>query len=419
MKLSRIGRISMALAVSVAIGLGMTACGGGTIGYMWVLGTQFNQIAGFKIDDFTGNLTNIVGAPFSSGGTNPVSLVVKTGGRYVYVINKGNATTAGSIALFSVGGDGTLTYQTSYNSSGTIPVWATMDGSGSFLYVLDQLDPTNTPVNGVVPPNATGTGDITVFSADPNTGRLSLVLNQQLKTPAGTLFSYFPVGYKPIMVKVSGSCVYSLNTGDSTLSPYSVGGGGQLIVASNSSISTGTNTDGNPRKLTSINTGGTYVYLTDASATSTSAGGQILPYTVGTNCALNTLTGGAINNLALTANPVYSFTESKGLRLYVLNQSTTNTTNANSTISAFSIDSTTGKLQPLPDTANPYSVGSGPMCMVEDPTNQYVYTSNNIDGTVTGKLINQNTGQLSNLTHGSTFTAVGLATCLAVSGNVN
>ena len=81
----------MALAVSVAIGLGMTACGGGTIGYMWVLGTQFNQIAGFKIDDFTGNLTNVVGSPFSSGGTNPVSLVVKTGGRYVYVINKGNS----------------------------------------------------------------------------------------------------------------------------------------------------------------------------------------------------------------------------------------------------------------------------------------------------------------------------------------
>jgi 6-phosphogluconolactonase (cycloisomerase 2 family) len=419
MKLSRIGRISMALAVSVAIGLGMTACGGGTIGFMWVLGTQFNQIAGFKIDDFTGNLTNTVGSPYGSGGTNPVSIVVKAGGRYVYVINQGNSTTAGNISLFSVGGNGTLTYQTSYSSSGTIPVWATMDAGGTFLYVLDQLDPTNTLVNGVVPPNASGTGDITVFASDPNTGRLSLVQNQQLKTPTGTLYSYFPVGLKPTMVKISGSCLYSLNTGNATLSPYSIGSGGQLILPTNSTISTGTNTDGNPRQLTSINTGGTYVYLTDASATSTSAGGQILPYTVGTNCALNTLTGGAINNLALTANPVNSFTESKGLRLYVLNRSTTNTTNSNSTISAFSIDSTTGKLQPLPDPANPYSVGSGPMCMVEDPTNQYVYTSNNIDGSVTGKIINQNTGQLSGLTHGSTFTAVGLATCLAVSGNVN
>ena len=294
-----------------------------------------------------------------------------------------------------------------------------MDAGGAFLYVLDKLDPTNTPVNGVVPPNATGTGDVTVFAADPNTGRLSLVQNQNLKTPSGTLYSYFPVGLTPTMVKISGSCLYSLNSGNATLSPYSIGTGGQLVQTTNSTISTGTNTDGNPRQLTSINTGGTYVYLTDASATSASAGGQILPYTVGTNCALNTLTGGAINNLALTSYPVNSFTDSKGRYLYVLNRSTTNTTNANSSISAFNIDSTTGKLQPIPDTTNPYSVGSGPMCMVEDPTNQYVFTSNNIDGSVTGKLINQNTGQLSGLTHGSTFPAVGLATCLAVSGNVN
>src|SRR5665213_4477212 len=80
MKLSRIGRIGMAFVVSVAIGLGMTACGGGTIGFMWVLGTQYNQIAGFKIDDFTGNLTQVIHSPFASGGSNPVSLVVTPGG---------------------------------------------------------------------------------------------------------------------------------------------------------------------------------------------------------------------------------------------------------------------------------------------------------------------------------------------------
>ena len=108
MKLSRFGRISMALAVSVAVGLGMTACGGGTVGFMWVLGTQYNQIAGFKIDDYTGNLTNTVSSPYPSSGTDPVSIVVKAGGRFLYVINKGNSTTAGNIALFTVGGDGNL-----------------------------------------------------------------------------------------------------------------------------------------------------------------------------------------------------------------------------------------------------------------------------------------------------------------------
>ena len=60
MTLSRIGRISRAFVVSVAIGLSMSACGGGTIGFMWVLGDQYNQIVGYKIDDYTGNLTQTV-----------------------------------------------------------------------------------------------------------------------------------------------------------------------------------------------------------------------------------------------------------------------------------------------------------------------------------------------------------------------
>ena len=74
----------------------MTACGGGTIAYLWVLGAQYNQIAGFKVDDFTGNLTPVLNSPFSSNGTNPVSVVVKAGGRYVYVVNKGVAATSTS-----------------------------------------------------------------------------------------------------------------------------------------------------------------------------------------------------------------------------------------------------------------------------------------------------------------------------------
>src|SRR5258708_28890955 len=123
MKLSRIGRVSMALVVSVAMGLGMTACGGGTIGFMWVLGTQYNQIAAFKIDDFTGNLTTPPGSPFTSGGTNPGSLVVKPGGRYLYGVNECTALTtdtkvgvtcpangAGCVAIaeFAIGGQALL-----------------------------------------------------------------------------------------------------------------------------------------------------------------------------------------------------------------------------------------------------------------------------------------------------------------------
>ena len=87
-------------------------------------------------------------------------------------------------------------------------------------------------------------------------------------------------------------------------------------------------------------------------------------------------------------------TDSKNKYLYVLNHGTTNSQNPNSSISAYVIQST-GALAPISDPQNPYPVGNGPVCMVEDPSNQYMYTSNFNDGSVTGKYINSNTGQLS------------------------
>ena len=152
MKLSRIGRVSMALAVSVAMGLGMTACGGGTVGFLWVLGTQYNQIAGFKIDNYTGNLREMPHQPFTSGGANPVSLVVKPGGRYLYVVNKGVTPAGGNtsgeqkcgangagIAEFSIGGDGVLTFQQCFQTQGSTPVWAQMLASVSAIALTDTM----------------------------------------------------------------------------------------------------------------------------------------------------------------------------------------------------------------------------------------------------------------------------------------
>jgi 6-phosphogluconolactonase (cycloisomerase 2 family) len=285
-------------------------------------------------------------------------------------VNKGTATTGGNIAEFSVGGDGTLTFQAAFTSQGTTPVWAALDSSGNFLYVLDTLAPSTTACN----PVGSTCGDITVFSIATDTGRLSLVPNAQLLNSNGTQLTYFPVGVSPIMTKTTGGCLMTVNSADNSVFPYQTNGTtGQLTLPSGvTTIPTGAS------KLTSINTSGSYVYLTDAGATASTS--QILPYTVGTNCALNTLTGGPVANLPLTANPTYSFTDARNRYLYVLNQSTTNTQNANSTISAYTIDQTNGKLQPIPDTNNPYPIGSGPVCMVEDPTNQYVYTSNRVDG---------------------------------------
>jgi 6-phosphogluconolactonase (cycloisomerase 2 family) len=417
----------MALVVSVAMGLGMTACGGGTIGFMWVLGTQYNQIAAFEIDDFTGNLTVVPHSPFTSGGSNPVSIVVKPGGRYVYVVNKGGGSatsasgslpcgTGGGVSQFTVGGQGVLTFQQCFQTQGSNPVWAANDSTGNYLYVLDQFGPNSVCSNNPSTPGAVETagscyGDITVFSVDPNVGRLTLVLNQQIKDPTTQMqLTYFPVGNTPSMLALSGSCLFTLDSADQTVYPYAAGSNGQLTLTTNSTINTGAT------RATSIISGGSAVYITDAGAANTP--GQILPYTVGaTSCSLNTITGGATQNISPASTPAYSLVDSKSQYLYIANQSTTNTTNANSSISAFNIQSN-GTLQKLVDISNPYPVGAGPVCMVEDPSNQYIYTSNG-DGTVTGKSLYQPNGYLSDLKNGSTFTAVGQATCLAVSGAID
>jgi 6-phosphogluconolactonase (cycloisomerase 2 family) len=414
----------MALFASLALGLGMTACGGGTIGYMWVLGQQYNQIVGFKVDDFSGNLTEVPGAPFSSNGSVPVSLVVKTGGRYVYVINQGvggSATGPGTgqtIALYSVGGDGSLSYQQSYHSQGYISQWAQMDSSGTFLYVLDKYSPGVNAMSGLYDAaNTDGNGSITVFAADVNTGRLSLVTNAQTQVN-GVNTPFWEVGPAPIMSKSQGGCLFTVNSGQTnnvqTVTPYTIGSSGQLVNVTTGNIII-TPTTGTATNITSINGGGSFIFLTDA------ANNIIYGYSEGGTCGLNALNGGTTANIAGTANPVYSMLTTTGslTYLYVLNGSPNDTlpTTPNSNISAFSINSSNQELQPI--TGAPYTVGSGPVCMVEDPTNQYVYISNHNDGTVTGKTFNSTTGELAQLSKGSTFAASGLAGCLAISGAID
>ena len=444
MKFRGIGRLSMALAASVALGLGMTACGGGTVGYMWVAGTVStssgaSQVVGFKVDDYTGNLTTAPLSPYTSGGSNPANILVRPGGRYVYVVNTGTFGPAldpvtqkpisngdGNIAEFTVGGDGRLVYQQSFRTQGNTPVWASMDTSGNYLYALDTLAPAGTTYN------TARLGDITVFQIDPNTGRLSLVTNSQIKDDQDRNINFFPVGPNPTMTKLtSGGCLFvvdKLQSADrypTAVFPYTVSNG-QLIQSVNTQIQTGAS------HLSSINvgggngtgtsTGGNYVYATDIGPQNTDesaqGSGQIYAYTVGANCSLNAVTSSPFANLAPGQNPVWAQADSTGKFLYVLNQSNSNTLEQNSSITLLSVDST-GKLNNPGLSDNPFPTGAGPTCMLEDPTNQYLYTSNSIDGSVVGKRINAQNGDLNDLPRGSRFTAVTHASCLAISGAVD
>jgi 6-phosphogluconolactonase len=445
MKFRKFGRISLALAVSLGTGLGVNSCSTNhSVGYFYVTGSQYSQISGFKIQNNVGNLTPVQNSPFGSGGYDPIKVLVANAGKFLYVLNAGcgqsgqspcpagtsPSDSGANISLFTIGGQGGISFQAAYTSQGNLPISIQTDSSGSHLFVLDSTvtDPT-TCVGYISGDASTICGDITAFNIDPNTGRLSLITNQTVKDSNGTNLSYFPVGSGPInfVVTPSNSFIYTIEkgyTGNCTVPnppsacisdpPQAVfvyaNSAGQLALSQNTPIPS------NATQLSYIYASPRYVYLIDAQNGTTP--GQILPYTVGTNGALQSLVGGQVDNSGTVANPGPMIVDHQGKFLYLADMGPNLTpTSEASSVSAFFIDQTTGRLTPLA-TSVPFGSGSSPQCILEDPSNQYLYTANYADSTVTGAVINSSTGTLTTLRKATSFAAAGQPTWCAASGTL-
>ena len=424
MKFRNVGQVLLALVVSVGLSIGVTSCTNSyTVGYLYVTGSQYNQISGFNINNQTGKLTPVKKSPFGTSGANPVRILVLSGGRFVYVLNQGDAATgtASNISLFQVGGDGVLTFQANYYSQGSDSISMLTDSSGSHLYVLDEYAPTTSKPCVASNGTAYPTGDISAFSIDPNTGRLALVTNAQVANPDGTQLTYFPLGCFPVEFKLVGGYIFTAQTGSTsnndvqTVFSYAQSASnGQLTLTQNAPLQTGATA------ITSINSdpAGRYVYLLDAGPVPACTGGQtqILPYTIGSGGILQSLVGGNTCNDPTAVGPTVLLVDSKSKFLYVANTSNTNVNQPESEISAFTIDPTSGKLAFI--AGEPFGTGSGPRCMLEDPTNQFIYTGDFNSSTVTGKIIDVNAGVLNPLRNSPSngFAAAGNPTWCAVSG---
>ncbi|HEV2463689.1 MAG TPA: beta-propeller fold lactonase family protein [Acidobacteriaceae bacterium] len=430
MKFKKSGQILLALAVSLGLSFGLTSCVNDyTVAYLYVTGSYQNQIGAFKISNNTGNLTPIFKSPFGSGGTDPVRAVVSTTGRYLYVLNagspgkpdaNGNFTYAGAnISVFSVGGSGVLAFQKSYFSQGSGAARFALSPTGNYLYVLDEYSPaagmdasgnpminSTTPVAGMSCQDSSGiyhpVGDITVFSVDNNTGRLSLVTNNQLQTPTGAQLPYFPVGCAPIDFKVTGAYILTADTSDPltgnhfTVFPYSESNTtGQLTTTQNSEFVTGASSI----SAISSNASGSFIYILDP------VNNDIWYYTVGSGGLLQAVTGSPTVNSETTAgNPIQLTSDNKGKFLYVANYGpSTGQSNANSDITAYTIASN-GVLAPT--AKGVFGTGSGPECIIEDPSNQYLFTANFNSNTVTGQVLDPSSGELTNMRNKSSFPTI-------------
>jgi len=439
MKFSNVGRIALALVASLALIVGTQSCNYNyTEAYIIVTGSQYNQVGSYKEYNDTGQLFPSRGGLVSSSGNNPIRALLLNGGRYVYVLNQGTpkVTTGGAIqwtganiSLFSIGGDGSLSYQLSYPSQGLGSLRMQLAVNGNYLYVLDQYQPGTTP--NVTPASSTKSsaypcydatnnvyrpaGDITVFSIDQSTGRLFLVQNQQQQNNQGTPLSYFPIGCGAIDMYLGSNFLYTAEAQDPAT------GYNQVVYAYAASATNGQLTQvptpaqpiSGATDITVINGSASkgYVYVLDSGTN------YIYVFTPGSNGLLNAASIPSTANDAQTGGMTAMISDSSSKYLYVTNTQALGLNNAQSAISIFTITAGSGVL--VAATPPTYPTGATPACIFEDPSKQYIYTADAGSSQVTGAAFDPNTGTLTPLPRGSQFSVVGTPTWCIVSSNTD
>jgi len=460
MKFMKFGKALAMGAFSAAVVLGVTSCVESyTVGYLFVTGTvtvssgSNGIISGFKIDHNTGRLTPINTLPVASGGANPVRAVLTLGSRFLYVLNRGvtasgsadcygtgaNACINSNITQFIVGGNGTLTPQETFYTSGLNPFRLIGDPSGNFLFVLDHDAPDNAAPSSTdncalaLGASVTTCGDITAFKIDQQTGRLSLVVNAQVTAVSSSQpITYFPVPANPVDFLISSGTVLTLAGAPTPTSyPYV---GGTLAFPYNYSGTTGqlTLSQNSLQPLvgvhaaTAIVSAGGVVYVLDNEPLTVSFNGvpttspsQFFPFTLGTGGALQAEPGGAIPDDPTLSNPIYIMIESKGKFLYVANQgNNVQGPTADSGISGYFVNTAPAyQLSFIAD--EPFGSGAGPQCIVEDPSDQFIYEADEYDSTVTGRVVNPETGDLTELRVTSDYKLQGPASWCLVDGRTS
>ena len=165
MKFRKFGRISLALAVSLATGMGVTSCSTDhTVGYLYVTGSAIQS--DFRLQDrqqsrqsstnpqLSLRLRRIQSRQSPRGQFGEISVCPE---RRVRRNRPGcmpceytpPADSGANILLFTVGGQGGLRLQTTYTSQGNQPIAIQTDAAGTHLFVLDSQVPDPQQLRGL------------------------------------------------------------------------------------------------------------------------------------------------------------------------------------------------------------------------------------------------------------------------------
>lgn len=407
-------RAAMAAGLSVAIGLGATACSRDyTAAYVYTISASGPNINAFGVDFQSGILVQIAGSPFTTGFTRETAVVPSPDGKFLYVLSGPEDS---KVEEFAVGTDGKLYGQHTYSLTGTYPTAMALDSTGKFLYVTFTYRTGFTPA-------LPGPGGITIFPVNGD---------NTLGTPvtSGGL-NYVPVGNNPVGIAVSKptcsakpviatnpACTGSSGSGhenvfvyvvDQEASPNATVLGyaqdttsGALTALSGTTFNATLNTyqgyhAGVTPSAIAIEPTGRFVYVTDKTSN------QILGYSIDTTNTGN-LTALLSSPFGTGLFPVSLTIDPRGKYLY--------TANFNSgSVSSFAIDTASGSLSGVAG-AGGFATGTRPTCVTVEPAlGTYLYTSNYLDGTISAGKLSPNTGALTGIAN-SPFTVSSLPSCI-------
>lgn len=391
MNRKRLTRAATATLSSLGLALGLASCSSiddYTVGYVYVTSNKSNPgvIDQYGIDFLSGALLQ-VGTPVQAGN-NPVTLVTSPDGLAVYVLNKGD----NDVQEFLVQGNGTLVSKNTYQVGGSSPTAAAIDPAGKFLYV------TYTYQTGYSATNP-GPGGVAIFpiNSDHSLGSVSN-LNVG-NNPVGVVASYYNHFVYVLDQESSPNATilgFSQNTTTGALTTIS---GTSISTVAGKTVATGYAAGVVPSAIAEEQTS-RFLYVTDQIAN------QLIGYVVQPNGSLVPM----VNGPFATGNfPINLTIDPRGRYIYVVNYNS-------STVTGFAIDTATGT-PALTVASGSAATGTGPTCVAVDPSlGVYLYTSNNLDQTVTGAKLNAGTGALGGVQN-SPFLASGSPTCVAIVPN--
>lgn len=365
MKFNKIGRAALSTGISLAMGLGLTACSRDYVAaFIYTPSASNGQISGYAVDYQSGILNQVSGSPFPSSVGNATTVIPSPDGKYIFEIG---GSQQALVESHGVGTDGKL-YQiktASLVTNDTYPTGAAVDTAGKFLYVTYQYQ------NGFGP-TANGPGGVNIF---PINSDGSLGTPSDVPIPAST--GLHPVGVSvTVPITSFGNAVFVHVLLQDPTSPK--------VVVFQQNPSTGALTQKStiaagvtPSFVISEPTG-RYVYVTDRTSN------QIIGYQI--NNSNGDLVPLPSSPYTTGLYPVSMTVDPRGKYLYTANY------NSNS-VSGFTINHADGSLGGI--ATSTFTTATGPTCAVVDPAlGLYLYTSNYLDNSISGARVTTEDGTL-------------------------